>query len=221
MSRYGTDRIVMMFRNTPKSMASLDRWLAECARKHRGQEETEDYVAGKVKAYVDRLYDTASARLDTPELQEFLRYPDADFDDVARELCVDYYTENVAGAPMAKGERINPMTYDEALNVLPPKRVPAELLRTHGCTEGFLMGEPAGTGPGGRSLYHAYGRDAKGNCYYLGLSPEAGASASRQAKPRASPPKQASRSLRTKPTASSKRKPRTNKPKSKSKGVRR
>ena len=217
MSRYGTDRIVMMFRNTPKSMASLDRWLAECAREHRGQEETEDYVAGKVKAYVDRLYDTASARLDTPELQEFLHYPDADFDEVARELCVDYYTENVAGAPMAKGERINPMTYDEALNVIPPKRAPAELLRAHGCTEGFLMGEPAGIGPGGRSLYHAYGRDAKGNCYYLGLSPEAGASASRQAKSRASPPRQASRSLRTKPKAGT----RTSKPRSKSKGVRR
>ena len=171
----------------------------------------------KVKAYVDRLYDTASARLDTPELQEFLHYPDADFDEVARELCVDYYTENVAGAPMAKGERINPMTYDEALNVIPPKRAPAELLRAHGCTEGFLMGEPAGIGPGGRSLYHAYGRDAKGNCYYLGLSPEAGASASRQAKSRASPPRQASRSLRTKPKAGT----RTSKPRSKSKGVRR
>ena len=174
MSSHGTDVVVIMFRNYPELLPKLNTWLGTCARNYCDQDETEGYIAKKTKAYIDRQYDIADSRLNTRVLKEFLWYPEADYGEVASDLCCDYYTEFVepADSHPKPGQRINPMTYDAHLNVLPPLDAPSAILRKYGCDRGFLVSEPAGEDSKGRFLFDAYGMNSAGECFYLGLSPE-------------------------------------------------
>lgn len=174
MSSHGTDVVVMLFQNNRQLVPKVDTWLGYCARNFYDQDQAEEYIAKKTKSYIDSQYRTASSRLDTPVLQEFLWYPDADYGEVASDLCCDYYTEFVEpiDARPKPGQRINPMTYDAHLNVLPPLDAPSAILRKYGCDRGFLVSEPAGEDSKGRFLFDAYGMNSAGECFYLGLSPE-------------------------------------------------
>ena len=158
--------------------------VAECMQRKTALEQAEKKIAERIKEYIDELYDDASDKLDTYPLSEFLWYPFANWYEVAESVCEEYdeivYSRD---RNAASGDRINPITYDRMLNVMPPKNIPRKTLDRFGCTEGFLVGESHWLGHDGRPLYPAYGRNARGECFYLGLSPAAvGAVASSQRK---------------------------------------
>ena len=175
MSEYATTKVKLMLSNDRNLSSMVESWLEDCAKEYMDQEQTEARIAELAEDYVNGMYDIASSRLNTYPLVEFLYYPDAEWDGVADYLCGEYYSDHVYPRDRnpAPRERINPMTYDEMLDVLPPRDIPKVILDRYGCTEGFLMGEPYGTGSDGRNVYPAYGRNARGECFYLGLSPAA------------------------------------------------
>lgn len=67
------------------------------------------------------------------------------------------------------GQEVDPSVYMgmAAYGIMPPDG----LLECNGMAEGFVCDTPDGIDSYGRELYSAFGMDAEGRCYYLGLTP--------------------------------------------------
>lgn len=174
MSDHATDTVKHIMLDDRRAYSAVLDWLKDCAEEYMSQKQAEKKIAERIKEYIDELYDDASDKLDTYPLSEFLWYPYANWYEVAESVCEEYdEIVDSRDRNAASGDRINPITYDRKLNVMPPKNIPRETLDRFGCTEGFLVGESHWLGHDGRPLYPAYGRNARGECFYLGLSPAA------------------------------------------------
>ena len=173
MTDYDTEQVLTFFADNRAVRGKLESWMDELASKHVSVQEAMAIIQERMSDYLKEIYD-AIYRKATGEQNFFLWYPHPNWVAVTRYFRDDYRERLTDKDRSARaGSFISRDYYDEMLEVIPPLDVPKALLDRYGCTHGFLMGEPWGTGPGGVNTYKAYGVRPDGKCMYLGLSPRA------------------------------------------------
>ena len=201
-----TQKVIGLFADNTDQNAILHRWMEELAKNHVPVDEAMERLNTKMEGHIRDSYDWIFSKAKGPVERLCFCYPKPDWREVKRYFEEDYREHLSEKDRSARaGGIVSREYYDEMMDVVPPLDAPKEILSKYGCTRGFLMGEPWGTGPGGVNTYRAFGMRPDGKCLYLGLSPRAksseypGSSRSWNGKtsPRKSPPKKGKPAKRT------------------------
>lgn len=169
-----TQKVIGLFADNTDQNAILHRWMEELAKNHVPVDGAMEQLRVKMEGHIRDSYDWIFSKAKGPVERLCFCYPKPDWREVKRYFEEDYREHLSEKDRSARaGGIISREYYDEMMDVVPPLDAPKEILSKYGCTRGFLMGEPWGTGPGGVNTYRAFGMRSDGKCLYLGLSPRA------------------------------------------------
>ena len=169
-----TSEVIGLFADDREMSPIVRGWLEDMAKRHVPTDEAMEQLKAKMEKQLSDGYDRIHAKAKGPVEQLFFWYPRPDWREVKRYFEEDYLDLVQDKDRSARaGGIVSREYYEEMMDVVPPLDAPKEILSKYGCTRGFLMGEPWGTGPGGVNTYRAFGMRPDGKCIYLGLSPRA------------------------------------------------